>query len=139
MHVLETQVTDIAGRSSGWKSHTIRIDKSAPDNQTPLAPTSWQAGSYAVVLSGADSVSGVREVQCRVDGGALQTGAAGATATVTGNGAHTLETRVLDAAGNSSGWRTDSFTIDAVTGDATPPVDTTTTVSSAWRVSPVAM
>ncbi len=224
VHVLETQVTDVAGRSSGWKSHTIRIDKSAPDNQTPLAPTSWQAGSYAVVLSGADSVSGVREVQWRVDGGAvtsgasglqatvtgsgdhlfetrvvdmagnasgwraeqvridtlppanttatptspednpytvavtgtdahssiaavewrvdggaLQTGAAGATATVTGNGAHTLATRVLDAAGNSSGWRTDSFTIDAVTGDATPPVDTTTTVSSAWRVSPVAI
>jgi hypothetical protein len=224
VHVIETQVTDVAGRSSGWKSHTIRIDKSAPDNQTPLAPTSWQAASYAVVLSGADSVSGVRDVQWRVNGGAVtsgapglqaavngsgdhlfetrvvdmagnasgwraehvridtlppanttatptspedypytvavtgtdahssiavvewrvdggpvQTGAAGATATVTGNGAHTLETRVLDAAGNSSGWRTDSFTIDAVTGDATPPVDTTTTVSSAWRVSPVAI
>lgn len=224
VHVLETLVTDVAGRSSGWKSHTIRIDKSAPDNQTPLAPTSWQAASYAVVVSGADSVSGVREVQWRVDGGAItsgasglqatvtgsgdhlfetrvvdmagnasgwraeqvridtlppanttptptspednpytvaitgtdahssiaavewrvdggpvQSGAAGATATVTGNGAHTLATRVLDAAGNSSGWRTDSFTIDAVTGDATPPVDTTTTVSNAWRVAPVAV
>jgi hypothetical protein len=224
VHVLETMVTDVAGRSSGWKSHTIRIDKSAPDNQTPLAPASWQAASYAVVLSGTDSVSGLREVQWRVDGGAItsgasglqatvtgsgdhlfetrvidlagnnsgwraeqvridtlppanttpsptspednpytvavtgtdahstiaavewqvdggpvQSGAAGASVTVTGNGAHTLATRVLDAAGNSSGWRTDSFTIDAVTGDATPPVDTTTTVSTTWRVAPVAI
>lgn len=224
VHVLETTVTDNVGRTSGWKSHTIRIDKTGPDNQTPLAPTSWQAASYAVNVSGADSLSGVREVQWRVDGGAItsgasglqatvtgsgdhlfetrvvdnagntsgwrteqvridtlppvnttptptspednpysvavtgtdahssiaavewrvdggsvQTGAAGATVTVTGNGAHTLATRVLDAAGNSSGWRTDSFTIDAVTGDATPPVDTTTTVSSAWRVSPVSV
>jgi hypothetical protein len=224
VHVLETLVTDNAGRSSGWKSHTIRIDKTGPDNQTPLAPTAWQAANYAVPVSGADSLSGVREVQWRVDGGAITTGASGlqatvtgsgdhlfetrvvdnagnssawraehvridslppanttptptspednpytvaitgtdahssitavkwrvdggpvqagapgATVTVTGNGAHTLETLVLDAAGNDSGWRTDSFTIDAVTGDATPPVDTTTTVSSAWRVSDVAI
>ena len=224
-HVLETMVTDNAGHTSGWKSHTVRIDKSAPQNQTPArpdglagrqlrgrrrrrrqrlrrsrgavarrrrchherrlgpagdglrlgrppvrdagrghgrqrvrlarraradrhparpsnttaTPTSPEDNPYTVAVTGTDAHSSIAAVEWRVDGGAPQTGAAGATATVTGNGAHTLETRVLDAAGNSSGWRTDSFTIDAVTGDATPPVDTTTTVSSTWRVSPVAI
>ena len=137
-HLFETRVVDMAGNASGWRAEQVRIDTLPPANTT-ATPTSPEDNPYTVSVTGTDAHSSIAAVEWRVDGGAVQTGAVGATATVTGNGAHTLETRVLDAAGNSSGWRTDSFTIDAVTGDATPPVDTTTTVSSAWRVSPVAI
>jgi hypothetical protein len=124
-HTLETRVTDIAGNQSGWKTTTIRIDTTAPDNQTPAAPSGWRTTDYAVMVAGADSGSGVNEVQWRVDGGAVTGGATPKQAIVTGNGSHTLETRVVDNAGNASAWRSETVRIDAVA-----PVNTTTTPAS---------
>ena len=121
-HTLETRVTDNAGNQSGWKTTTVRIDTTAPDNQTPAAPAGWRTTDYAVMVAGADSGSGVREVQWRVDGGAVTPGATPKQAIVTGNGTHTFETRVVDNAGNASAWRAEQVKIDNVN-----PVNTTTT------------
>ena len=119
-HVLTTYVTDRAGRTSTQKTFTIKIDGTAPVNTTPKLIAGWRGDDYAVVLNGADSGSGLRWVEWRVDGGPVTRDAAPLQATVTGNGTHSFETRALDAAGNASGWRSESVKIDK-----TAPINTT--------------
>ena len=132
VHTVHTRIRDTAGNWSGLKSSTIvRVDTTAPDNQTPTGPgnTVWIAHDYAVIVSGADQGSGVREVQWRVDGGQIRFGASGfEQATVTGTGPHTLETRVLDNAGNGN-WRTETINIDKV-----KPLNTTPAPAAALAV-----
>ena len=123
-HTLQTRVTDAAGHQTGFKSHTIRIDSTAPTNATPTASSAWRATDYSVMVSGADDGSGLAEVQWRVDAGPVTSGASPLQATVSGTGTHTLETRAVDVAGNASGWRSESVRIDGV-----PPTNTTTTPS----------
>jgi Big-like domain-containing protein len=125
IHTVKTRVQDVAGNWSGWKSTTVvRIDTTAPDNQTPAAPTGWIATDYSVPVRGADDGSGVAEVRWRVDNGAITAGPTGFTqATVTGTGPHTLETMVVDVAGNGV-WRSESVNIDKVA-----PTNTTTVPS----------
>jgi hypothetical protein len=120
-HTLTTKVRDAAGNESGWKTSNIRIDTTAPDNQTDTGDGSWRAADYQVMVRGADSVSGVNDVQWRVNGGAITSGASPLQAVVTGNGVQTLETRVRDVAGNASAWRSETIRIDKVA-----PVNTTT-------------
>ena len=121
-HLLQTRITDAAGKQSGWKSHTIRIDGTAPANQTPLAGSAWRGSDYAVMVSGADDGSGLSHVEWRVDAGPVTSGASPLQATVAGAGTHTFETRAVDVAGNASSWRVESVRIDPV-----PPTNTTTT------------
>jgi hypothetical protein len=123
-HTLQTRITDAAGHVSGWKSHTIQIDSTAPANQTPTTTSAWRATDYAVMVSGADGGSGLAEVQWRVDAGPVTSGASPLQATVSGTGTHTFETRAVDVAGNASGWRSESVRIDSV-----PPTNTTTSPS----------
>jgi hypothetical protein len=129
IHTVHTRVRDTAGNWSGWKdTTTVKVDKTAPTNQTPIGPGAsvWIATDYAVVVSGADDGSGVQEVQWRVNGGPITSGPSGFTqATVTGTGPHTLETRVVDNAGNGT-WRSETINIDKVA-----PSNTTTVPASA--------
>jgi hypothetical protein len=121
-HTLTTYVTDNAGNQSTPTTWTIRIDTTAPTNQTPTADPGWRGADYAVMVSGADSGSGVRWLEWRVDSGPITRGGpAPLQATVGGSGTHTLETRVIDAAGNASAWRPDEVDIDKV-----KPANTTT-------------
>jgi hypothetical protein len=124
-HTLETRVVDGAGHESAWKSHTIRIDTTAPANQTPPADSAWRAADYAVMVSGADGGSGLSHVEWRVNAGPTTTGASPTQATVAGTGTHTLETRAVDVAGNASTWRSEQVRIDLVT-----PTNTTTAAPS---------
>ena len=120
-HTLATKVRDAAGNESGWKITTIRIDTTAPDNQTDTAAGGWRGADYQVMVRGADSGSGLNDVQWRVNGGAITSGASPLQAVVTGNGVQTLETRVRDVAGNASAWRSETIRIDKVM-----PTNTTT-------------
>jgi hypothetical protein len=114
-HVLTTKVRDNAGNESGWKTHNIHIDTTAPDNQTSTAGSGWRQGDYSVVVLGADSGSGVNDVQWRVNNGAISSGASGVLqALVNTNGDNVLETRVRDVAGNASAWRVEHVRIDKV-------------------------
>ena len=57
------------------------------------------------------------------------------TAQIDGIGHHTLYTQVWDKAGNTSGVR--QIPVDVtVTGDTTPPTDTSTTASTGWYTTP---
>lgn len=133
-HTLETRGIDVAGNASVPRLDNVRIDRTAPVNTTAPAPAGAILGtSYSVPVTGTDTPSGVARVEWRVDGGAIQSGPSGSQATVTGHGDHVLETRVIDGAGNDSTWRSEDVEIDAVTGDVTPPTDTTTTAPTVWR------
>jgi hypothetical protein len=139
-HTLETRGIDVAGNASVPRVDNVRIDRTAPTNTTAAAPSSPILGTqYTVPVTGTDTPSGVDRVEWRVDGGAIHSGPSGTQATVTGHGEHVLETRVLDEAGNDSTWRSEDVEIDAVTGDATPPTDTTTTAPSTWRPTAIAV
>lgn len=121
-HELETRVVDIAGNTSGWFARTVRLDPDSPVNTTPTAETAWRQTAYGVRLNGTDANSGVAALEWRVDGGATNSGSIAATnAYVSGDGVHTLSTRVKDVAGNTSAWRDETVRIDSV-----KPADTTT-------------
>ena len=130
---LTTRARDVAGNVSPDQVDTVWVDADAPTNTTLSPPPGDSSSPYQVAVTGGDLDSGVDAVQWRVDGVDFS-GAPGDVATVTGTGTHTLMTRVRDVAGNWSGWRTDTFTIDATLGDNVLPVDTTTGGSTTiWR------
>ncbi len=138
-HTLETRAVDVAGNASGWRSESVRID-SVPPTNTTTSPSGPVANPYTVSVTGNDAHSGINNVQWRVDGGVIQSGPVGSQVTVTGNGAHTLETQLIDSAGNASGWRTDNVTIDiTLNNDTNVPVDTTQTAPAVWRTDPVTL
>ena len=121
VNTVETRVRDAAGHQTGWKSHTVRIDTTAPTNQTQVSSGEWTTADYQVLVVAADSGgSGLAEVQWRIDGGPWANGPSGSQANVTGTGDHTLETRAIDVAGNASVPRLDNVRIDR-----TAPTNTT--------------
>jgi hypothetical protein len=139
-HTLETRGIDVAGNASVPRLDHVRIDRIAPTNTTAPAPAGPVVGtSYQVPVTGTDTPSSVAHVEWRVDGGQIHSGASGTQATVTGHGTHTLETRVVDQAGNDSTWRSEQVEIDAVSGDTTAPTDTTTAAPAEWRPTPIAV
>jgi hypothetical protein len=136
-HTLTTWGVDVAGNTSGPRSETINIDGVAPTDTTTAPGT--VANRYPVVVNGTDAHSGLVNVKWKLDGGPVQNGAPGAIATITGGGAHTLETMVVDAVGNDSGWKTLNITVDlSLTPDTSAPTDTTTTVTG-WQPGPVTL
>lgn len=134
-HTLDTRVRDAAGHLSGWKTHTIRIDTTAPENQTALADTAWRAADYAVLVKGADGGSGLAHVEWRNNGGAVTSGPSGIQADVTGTGVHSFETRAVDSAGNASAWRGETIRIDKVKPTNTTPAAPTAPVPNPYTVT----
>jgi hypothetical protein len=132
-HTLETRAADVAGNVSVPRLDHVRIDRVNPTNTTAPAPGGAVGNPYQVAVTGTDAHAGVASVEWQVDSDAVESGPSGAQATVSGHGPHTLKTRVIDGAGNASAWRTDTITIDAVSGDVTAPADTTTAAPAGWR------
>jgi hypothetical protein len=137
-HTLTTRVWDNAGNSTE-RDETIQIDMVDPVNTTAVPPGGAQNNPYTLPVTGTDSGSGLQKVEWKVDGGSVQSGASGAQATITGHGIHTLETRVVDQVGRTSGWRMNTVNIDAITNDTVDPVDTTTTAPAGWRPAPISV
>jgi hypothetical protein len=133
---LRTRARDVAGNLSAPQLENVQVDADAPVNTT-TQPAGEVSNPYQVAVTGTDADSGVATVEWQVDNGAISSGASGDPATITGGGQHTLKTRVIDAAGNASAWRTDTITVDALLGDNVMPVDTTTGGSSLWRKTAV--
>ena len=132
-HTLRTWATDVAGNMSGYRDETVNIDDVAPSDTT-TAPGAPVANNYPVALNGTDAHSGISVVQYKLDGGSAQSAPAGSTVRISGGGGHTLDTQAVDNAGNTSGWKTMTITVDlTLSGDTTAPTDTTTTVSGAWK------
>ena len=139
VHTLETRVLDVAGNASTWRSEAVQIDTVAPTNTT-TAPSGPVPNPYAATITGTDADSTVDHVEWKVDGGAVQSGPAGTSVSIRGNGTHTLATQIVDKAGNASGWRTDTIVIDiTLNHDTTPPNDTTATAPAGWSPDPLAI
>jgi hypothetical protein len=133
-HTLRTWAEDVAGNKSGWRDEQINIDGLAPIDTT-TAPGTPVQNNYPVTLGGTDAHSGINLIKYTVDGGPVQSGAPGSTVKISGDGPHTLLTMAIDNAGNDSGWKTQTVTVDlSLTPDSTPPTDTTT-VSAGWKTS----
>jgi hypothetical protein len=134
---LRTRARDAAGNVSPPQLDTVRVDADAPTNTTTV-PGGAVSKPYQVAVTGTDDDSGVATVEWQVDNGAIGSGTSGDPATISIDGVHTLKTRVIDAAGNASAWRTDTITVDGSIGDNVLPVDTTTAGSTTiWRSAPV--
>jgi Bacterial Ig-like domain len=127
-HTIRHRVIDNAEQATPWTTDTVKVDTTRPVNTTPAAPTGWQTSPLALALSGTDADSGVARYEWRVDGGATQTGT---QADVSADGVHTLETRVVDVAGNASDWRPESVQVDT-----TAPENTTPAPPAPWQTDP---
>jgi hypothetical protein len=107
---LETRAIDEAGNDSGWRLNHVRIDGTAPENTTTAAPTGWRKTPYTVEVTGDDGAgSGVDYIERTIDAGAVSTDP---NVTITGDGEHTLRTRIVDLVGHTSDWREEIIKID---------------------------
>ncbi len=124
---VRVRVYDHAGQASGATQHEFDVDTVNPVNTSAAAPAAWQKGALSLVLTGTDATpgSGVDHAEWRVDNGDTQSGT---PALVTTEGVQTLETRIVDKAGNASGWRSETIQIDK-----TKPVNTTPLPGATWR------
>jgi hypothetical protein len=129
---LETQAVDEAGNVSGWRLDTVQIDGTAPENTTPAAPAGWRKTPYTVEVTGDDGDgSGVDYIERTIDGGAVSTDP---NVTITGDGVHTLRTRVFDVVGHVSDWREETIRIDT----AAPTAGLSCSAAAdAWSSAPV--
>lgn len=87
------------GDTSEKSSASWKLD-SAPPTISLSVPggSGWnQGGSYSISISGADATSGVAAAEISVDGGAWKS-----SATVSGDGVHNVDGRVVDKAGNQA-------------------------------------
>ena len=121
---IKQRVYDVAGQVTTWSQYHYKIDTVDPVNTSAPAPTAWQTTTLSLDLTGTDTASGYDHGEWRVDGGTIHSGT---TATVSTQGTQTLETRIVDVAGNVSAWNTETIKIDAVR-----PVNTTPRPSSGW-------
>jgi hypothetical protein len=127
-HVLKTRVTDGSGTWTSWKAQHVQIDTVLPTDTTYATP-GWQTAPLVVTVAGTDATSGVQRVEYELDNASTPTIALGASTTVTvsGDGIHTLKTRVFDTTGWSSGWKSQTIAIDT-----TAPANTTTAPPTGW-------
>ena len=136
-HTLETRAVDVAGNASGWRSESVRID-SVPPTNTTTAPSGPVANPYTVSVTGNDAHAGVSHVEWRIDGGSVQSGAAG----IAGDGDRQRPAHARDAPGRPRRQRVrrgapTTSTIDiALNNDTNVPVDTTQTAPVGWRDGP---
>ena len=106
---LFTRALDEAGNDSGWRDNPVKIDAAAPDNTTAAAPTGWRKTPYTVEVTGDDDGSGVDYIERTLNGGAVSNDP---NVTITGDGVHTLRTRIFDVVGHPSEWREELIKID---------------------------
>ncbi|MEV6627112.1 copper-binding protein [Amycolatopsis sp. NPDC051106] len=125
-HMVHYRATDEAGNTSpeGMSHFTVvKSDTTPPTVTASVAGTQDGDGSYVgkatVTVVASDTGSGIAAVEYRVDGGAWT--AYTAPVPVTAPGAHTVDSRARDVAGNASAPASVSFTVVAG-GDTTAPL-----------------
>lgn len=101
-------VTDLAGNTTTRSVGGIAIDRTAPAT-TASRPAGWVNYDVAVAFGLSDNLSGVKYTYFTIDGGATKTGS---SATISGDGAHTLRYWSVDKAGNTEAAHTLVVRID---------------------------
>lgn len=113
-HTISASAVDNAGNDS-TQSITLKIDTVPPALSVSLLPATpngannWYRSLVSLSATSSDSGSGVASTEYLVDGGAWQTGT---NVTVSNDGAHTVDFRTTDMAGNTTA-ESQSFQIDA--------------------------
>jgi plastocyanin len=125
-HMVHFRATDEAGNTSpeGMSHFTVvKSDTTPPTVTASVAGTQDADGSYVgkatVTVVASDTGSGIAAVEYRVDGGAWT--AYTTPVPVTTPGAHTVDSRARDVAGNASAPASVSFAVVAG-GDTTAPL-----------------
>jgi hypothetical protein len=126
-HTIQVRAIDEAGNKSGWGTHTVIIDTTAPGIPAPTTTTpttdrtptwSWNKPSgnpisYRVSLNGGSIIS--------------QTSLNFTPSSNLSDGSHTIQVRAIDEAGNKSGWGTHTVIIDTTPPGIPAPTTTTPT------------
>ena len=116
---VEYYSTDAAGNTETVKSVTVRIDFTAPTTSAGLSPPAnaagWNKAPVTVTLAVTDALSGMSGAAARTeystDAGATWT--AGTAATISSQGATTLQYRSTDASGNTEIAKSITVRIDS--------------------------
>ena len=101
---LLTHIVDNAGNVSRRQDHHVRIDTAAPTDNT-IFPSGWQWTPTNVTISGTDGL--VRRVGRALEDRQRQPQSASGNnvAVSMPEGTHTIQTQIVDAAGNASTCR----------------------------------
>ena len=134
-HNLACQGTDVAkntGATGAYKK-SIKVDAAAPNATKvsgPPALTTSRSALFSWTTS--DVGSGVKEIECSLNGGAYGACTSGATRTGLADGLYTFDVRVRDVAGNYDAsparweWRVDATAPEtALAGGPTSPTTVT--------------
>ena len=127
VHAVEYRSTDNAGNVETLRSATVRIDTTLPLT-TDDAPAGWRTSAVTVALTANDALSGIAATEYRVDGGSFQNGTSvliPAPADHSNDGAHTIEYRSADNAGNTELLHSATVRIDTTlpTGSVSTPTE----------------
>ncbi len=126
--IVDFQVQDYAGNTT-VVSRTINVDRTLPtailDVPAPDGAGNWYVNPFTASALGTDDGSGIASSLVRLDGGAWTSSVQVAT-----DGAHLVEYRVVDNAGNT---RTGSRSVNV---DMTPPSLVAPYIAANWYVSP---
>ena len=113
-HTLQARATDLAGNLSAVASRTWTVDATAPTVSITGGPTGLTNATVAdFTLTASEDVSGF---ECDLDGQGFTACTAAVSLTSLTDGAHTLQARATDLAGNTGGSTSRTWTVDA-----TPP------------------
>jgi len=114
-HTMNYYAQDQAGNLEATRSISFRIDTGKPQSSNtltgPMGSEQWYLGEVSINLSASDPVSGVLQLDYRVDGGEWLTFLS--VVGVTSEGDHELEYRAVDRAGNVETTHALSFRIDS--------------------------
>ncbi|SEE54306.1 chitobiase/beta-hexosaminidase C-terminal domain-containing protein [Jiangella alba] len=136
-HAVQYRATDNAGNTSPDGSVQFRVVEPEPEDTTPPDISAAVAGeqddqgnyigSATVTVTATDAESGVASVEYNLDNGGWQ--AYAAPVQVTAIGAHTLQYRATDNAGNVAPVESVPFTVVEPEPDDTTPPDISATVT----------
>jgi hypothetical protein len=132
VHQLEVRMTDVDNRVLDWHTHLVKIDTVTPIDLTTVASGWLPLSSLNVNVRGTDTYSDIQSVEWRIDGGNVGSATSDQhDVTVSGDGVHTLETRVIDNAGLPSAWTPRTIKLDS-----TAPTNLTPVAPTGWRNTP---
>ena len=128
--------TDPWGNGSVSRTGSFTIDSTPPVSTASVDATAggsgWLTSPASITLNATDSLSGVRAISWRLDGGTAVTYAP--PAVVSANGTHTFEYRAVDRAGIREAWRSLTLKIDTRGPTiALPLTGTAGAAAGTWR------
>ena len=129
-HTLSTRAVDEAGNASAWRDDTVKVDVTRPNDITDPGTLAWRR-TVATFNARRRRRPGLDHIVWKLDNGPEHNDVNGATVTISGDGEHTLSTRGVDVAGNTSLWRDHTIRIDTIL-----PVDDTAALAG-WQTAPL--